>query len=87
LNIKERVVNGERHTYVLELILAMRGQGWLWTEEYIWHKKILTRQVAKSISRRMERLIQFNKNRKFKMFQETVMTPWGLVKNKVKPFK
>ncbi len=25
LNIKERVVNGERHTYVLELILAMRN--------------------------------------------------------------
>ncbi len=39
LNIKERVVKGERHTYVLELILAMRKQGWLWTEEYIWHKK------------------------------------------------
>ena len=39
LNIKERVVDGERHTYVLELILAMRKQGWLWTEEYCWHKK------------------------------------------------
>lgn len=39
LNIKERAANGERHTYVLELILAMRQQGWFWTEEYIWHKK------------------------------------------------
>jgi site-specific DNA-methyltransferase (adenine-specific) len=39
LNIKERVVNGERHTYVLELIIALRKQGWLWTEEYIWHKR------------------------------------------------
>jgi DNA modification methylase len=29
LNIKERVVDGERHTYVIELILAMREQGWL----------------------------------------------------------
>src|SRR5690349_9909831 len=27
LNIKERVAEGERHTYVLELILAMRNQG------------------------------------------------------------
>lgn len=27
LNIKERVVNGERHTYVIELILQMRAQG------------------------------------------------------------
>ncbi len=39
LNIKEKVVNGERHTYVIELILNMRKQGWLWTEEFIWHKK------------------------------------------------
>ncbi|MFH1446795.1 MAG: DNA methyltransferase, partial [Chloroflexota bacterium] len=33
LNIKERVVNQERHTYVINLILKMREQGWLWTEE------------------------------------------------------
>ena len=39
LNIKEKAVNGERHTYVLDLIRAMREQGWLWTEEFIWHKK------------------------------------------------
>lgn len=39
INIKERVVNGERHTYVLDLICKMREQGWLWTEEYMWHKK------------------------------------------------
>ena len=39
VNIKERVVAGERHTYVIELIQAMRAQGWLWTEEYVWHKK------------------------------------------------
>lgn len=46
LNIKERVVEGERHTYVIELILAMRKQGWLWTEEFIWHKKLVPGQVA-----------------------------------------
>ena len=39
LNIKEKVQNGERSTYVLELILEMKRQGWLWTEEFIWHKK------------------------------------------------
>jgi len=44
LNIKEKVVNGERHTYVIELILALRKQGWLWTEEFIWHKKIAIRE-------------------------------------------
>lgn len=29
LNIKEKVANGERHTYVIELILGMKQQGWL----------------------------------------------------------
>ena len=29
LNIKEKVVEGERSTYVMELILKMRKQGWL----------------------------------------------------------
>lgn len=38
LNIKERAVDGERQTYVIELILALKRQGWLWTEEYIWCK-------------------------------------------------
>ena len=39
LNIKEKVVDGERHTYVMELIIAMKKQGWKFTEEYIWHKR------------------------------------------------
>ncbi len=30
LNIKEKAVNGERSVYVMELILEMRKQGWLW---------------------------------------------------------
>ena len=40
LNIKEKAINGEKHTYVLELILAMRReQGWRLVDEYCWHKK------------------------------------------------
>ncbi len=78
LNIKERVVNGERHTYVLELILAMRGQGWLWTEEFMWHKK--NSHPGKWPNRfrdNWERLIQFNKSRQFAMYQDAVMVPVG----------
>src|SRR3990167_7694589 len=36
LNIKEKAENGERNIYVLDLILSLRKQGWLWTEEFIW---------------------------------------------------
>ena len=78
LNIKERVVDGERHTYVLDLILAMRAQGWLWTEEFIWHKKnSYPGKWPNRFRDSWERLIQFNKSRKFNMYQEEVMVPMG----------
>lgn len=78
LNIKEKAENGERHTYVLELILALRKQGWLWTEEFIWHKKnCYPGKWPNRFRDAWERLLQFNKNRKFKMFQEAVMIPIG----------
>ena len=78
LNIKEKVVNGERHTYVIELILAMRKQGWLWTEEFIWHKKnSYPGKWPNRFRDSWERLLQFNKTRKFNMYQETVMVPMG----------
>lgn len=78
LNIKERVLNGERHTYVLELIMRMRQQGWLWTEEFIWHKKnSYPGKWPNRFRDSWERLLQFNKNKKFKMFQEVVMVPMG----------
>jgi len=78
LNIKERVVKGERHTYVLELILAMREQGWLWTEEFIWHKKnSYPGKWPNRFRDAWERLLQFNKQRKFHMYQEAVMIPVG----------
>jgi len=78
LNIKERVVNGERSTYVIELILEMRKQGWLWTEEYIWHKKnSFPGKWPNRFRDSWERLLQFNKQKKFNMYQEEVMVPMG----------
>lgn len=78
LNIKERVVSGERHTYVLELILEMKKQGWLWTEEYIWHKKnSYPGKWPNRFRDSWERLIQFNKTKNFKFFQDKVMIPVG----------
>jgi len=78
LNIKEKVVAGERSTYVMELILEMRKQGWLWTEEFIWHKKnCYPGKWPNRFRDAWERLLQFNKNRKFNMYQEEVMVPMG----------
>jgi len=78
LNIKEKAENGERHTYVLELILALRKQGWYWTEEYIWHKKnCYPGKWPNRFRDSWERCLHFTKSRKFKMNQESVMVPMG----------
>jgi len=78
LNIKERVVKGERHTYVLELIMEMKKQGWLWTEEFIWHKKNChPGKWPNRFRDAWERCLQFNKSKKFKMYQKEVMVPMG----------
>lgn len=78
LNIKEKVMNGERSTYVMELIIEMRKQGWLWTEEFIWHKKnSYPGKWPNRFRDSWERLLQFNKNKKFHMYQEEVMVPMG----------
>jgi len=86
LNIKEKVVSGERSTYVLELILAMRKQGWFWTEEFIWHKKnSYPGKWPNRFRDSWERLLQFNKEKKFHMYQEKVMVPMGdWAKNRLK---
>jgi DNA modification methylase len=78
LNIKEKVVNGERHTYVIELILSLRQQGWLWTEEFVWHKKNChPGKWPNRFRDAWERCLQFNKTRQFQMYQDTVMVPMG----------
>ena len=78
LNIKEKVVDGERSTYVMELILEMRKQGWLWTEEFIWHKKnCYPGKWSNRFRDAWERLLQFNKNKKFNMYQDAVRIPIG----------
>ncbi len=78
LNIKEKVVEGERSTYVMELILEMRKQGWFWTEEFIWHKKnCYPGKWPNRFRDSWERLLQFNKEKKFHMYQEEVMVPMG----------
>src|SRR5258708_29250040 len=78
LNIKEKVVEGERHTYVLELILAMRRQGWIWTEEYVWHKRnCYPGKWPNRFRDAWERCLHFTKDKHFKMYQDAVRVPTG----------
>lgn len=86
LNIKEKVENGERSTYVLELILALRKQGWLWTEEFIWHKKnSFPGKWPNRFRDAWERCLQFNKSKHFCMYQDAVKVPMAeSMKNRLK---
>ena len=78
LNIKEKVVAGERHTYVIDLIHALRQQGWLWTEEYMWHKRnCYPGKWPNRFRDAWERCLHFTKSRQFTMHQEAVMVPMG----------
>lgn len=78
LNIKENVVNGERHVYVHNLIAALRDMGWLWTEEFVWHKKnAFPGKWPNRFRDAWERLLQFNKQRKFVMHQDEMKIPVG----------
>jgi len=78
LNIKEKTVDGERHTYVIDLILAMRALGWRWTEEFVWNKKnSFPGKWPNRFRDGWERLLQFNKEKKFNMHQDAVRVPIG----------
>ena len=78
LNIKEQAVNGQRHPYVLELVLGLRSQGWLWVDEYVWYKKnCYPGKWPNRFRDSWERLLHFTVGRKFKMNQEAVMVPMG----------
>ena len=78
LNIKEHPSNGERETYVLELILAMKKQGWLWIEEYCWYKKnSFPGKWPNRFRDSWERCLHFTKNKEFKMCQDAVKVPIG----------
>lgn len=78
LNIKEHVANGERHPYVMNLILEMRKRGWLWTEEYIWHKRnACPGKWPNRFRDAWERCEHFTKQKAFSMYQDAVMVPMG----------
>jgi site-specific DNA-methyltransferase (adenine-specific) len=78
LNIKEKVVDGERHPYVMELVLAMRKQGWRMVDEYMWHKKnCAPGKWPNRFRDAWERCLHFTKSKDFYMDQDAVRVPMG----------
>lgn len=78
LNIKENAVNKELHPYVMELVLAMRRQGWKLIEEYMWHKtNSFPGKWSTRFSNKWEHLYHFAKTTDFYMNQDAVKVPIG----------
>ena len=77
-NTKEHVVDGERSTYVIDMVLRMRANGWRWVEEYVWHKKNCHPGKWPGRFRdAWERCFHFTTQRQFTMYQNAVMVPTG----------
>jgi len=78
LNIKEHPLEGERQTYVIELILELKKQGWLWIEEYCWYKKnCFPGKWPNRFRDAWERCLHFTKRSDFSMYQDAVRVPIG----------
>ena len=73
LNIKESVDDGERQTYVYELVLALKKQGWLWVDEFVWHKtNPFPTGSKKRLKDGFERCYHFAKTKNFKFYPDAV---------------
>ena len=74
LNIKERAEKGEKLTYVLDLILALKREvGFRWVDEFIWHKKnVMPGKYPYRLRDAWERLLHFAKEEQIKMRQDAV---------------
>jgi DNA modification methylase len=89
LNISERAINGERESYiddvVYELKRGLRGK-WLLTEHFIWCKtNPVPGHYPNRFKNQWEHCFQFTKHRKFKINREAVREPIGdWVKSRLK---
>jgi site-specific DNA-methyltransferase (adenine-specific) len=62
----------------MELIIALRKQGWLWTEEYVWHKRnCYPGKWPNRFRDAWERCLHFTRQRVFAMYQDEVRVPVG----------
>ena len=76
LNIWEHVANRERHTYVLELVLALKQAGWKWIEEYIWRKtNPMPGKYMFRVRDAWEHVYHFAKTTDLRVYQDAVLIP------------
>jgi site-specific DNA-methyltransferase (adenine-specific) len=78
LNIREPCLDGERHTCVISLIMAMRYRGWRWVDEYVWHKSnAVPGRWPNRLRDGWERCLHFTKSEPCAFYDDHVMVPIG----------
>lgn len=78
LNIKDKVIDGQRHRYVWKTILELNEKGWLCIDDYVWHKpNAMPGYWPNRLRDEWEYCFHLTKNKKFKMIQEAVKKPIG----------
>jgi site-specific DNA-methyltransferase (adenine-specific) len=78
LNIKDKVIEGQRHRYVWKTIMELTEKGWLCIDDYIWHKpNAMPGYWPNRLRDEWEYCFHLTKNKKFKMLQDSVKKPIG----------
>ncbi|MBV9961759.1 MAG: site-specific DNA-methyltransferase [Parafilimonas sp.] len=78
INIKDKVVDGQRNRYVWKTIMALNDVGWLCIDDYIWHKpNAMPGYWPNRLRDEWEYCFHLTKNKKFCMYQEAVQKPIG----------
>lgn len=78
LNIKDKVVNGQRNRYVWNTIMALNKKGWISVDDYIWHKpNAMPGYWPNRLRDEWEYCFHLTKNKKFYMYQDAVKKPIG----------
>ncbi|HLE86087.1 MAG TPA: site-specific DNA-methyltransferase [Candidatus Brocadiaceae bacterium] len=78
LNVKDKVVDGQRNRYVWKTIMALNGKGWISVDDYIWYKpNAMPGYWPNRLRDEWEYCFHLTKNKKFSMYQDAVKKPIG----------
>ena len=78
LNIKDKVINGVRHRYVWQTMIALSNLGWRCVDDYLWVKpNAMPGYWPNRLRDEWEYCFHLTKQREFTMYQQAVARPMG----------
>lgn len=78
LNIKDKVIDGVRHRFVWETVIALAKLGWRCVDDYVWIKpNAMPGYWSNRLRDEWEYCFHLTKQKKFAMYQDAVRKPIG----------